>query len=291
LSPVAAQAIAAWPLLAAEILIFGTAVFALLIAPVPEAQTNGVARVLNPFWRTLALVALLAAPISLLTDTADMAGVSLRGAIALVPEVASQTHLGHVWLWTAPLIVALTIAAWAPGSPKLKPAILFALAAALLLLDSLMGHAIDKGSASVAVYFIHEVAAGVWVGGLCAFWLCSVRAKLGQDWIRQTAPRISRLAAWAVSISTLSGIYVAYQALGADLYRLVYASYGRTLMTKVGAVAVVVMIGGYNRYRVMPAIADGSAPDTLIRNVGVESSLLIAVLGLAALLANTPPAH
>jgi hypothetical protein len=37
----------------------------------------------------------------------------------------------------------------------------------------------------------------------------------------------------------------------------------------------------------MPAVAAPFSPSTLLRNVGVESALLIGVLGLAALLANT----
>ena len=44
-------------------------------------------------------------------------------------------------------------------------------------------------------------------------------------------------------------------------------------------------------YWVMPAVSESSAQASLLRNVGIESILLIGVLGLAALLANTPPVH
>jgi putative copper export protein len=41
----------------------------------------------------------------------------------------------------------------------------------------------------------------------------------------------------------------------------------------------------------MPTVSESSAQESLLRNVGIESVLLVGVLGLAALLANTPPAH
>jgi hypothetical protein len=67
---------------------------------------------------------------------------------------------------------------------------------------------------------------------------------------------------------------------------------GRTLIAKVAVFAAVLAIGGYNRYWLVPNVSDATARDGLLRNVGVEwVILLFAVLGLASLLANTPPAH
>jgi putative copper export protein len=242
-------------------------------------------------WRGLALLAFFASPLALLVDTANMAGVSLRAAISFLPQVMRETHLGRVSSWSVPLIVALVIAVWTPGRWALKPIVVGVLSCALLLLGSLSGHAIDKGTAAVVVYFIHEMAAGLWIGALCGLWIGGMRGKFGETWVRQTAPRVSNLTGWAVSALILSGLYTAYHALDADPYRLIYAAYGRTLVAKICAVSLAIMIGAYNRYRLMPAVAASSSPGALLRNVGVEFALLIGVLGLAALLANTPPAH
>ncbi|HTY55605.1 MAG TPA: hypothetical protein VMB26_10415 [Candidatus Binataceae bacterium] len=51
------------------------------------------------------------------------------------------------------------------------------------------------------------------------------------------------------------------------------------------------MIGAYNRYLLMPSIDESTSETAMLLNVGYESMLLILVLGIAALLANTPPAH
>ncbi|HJU11995.1 MAG TPA: CopD family protein, partial [Candidatus Binataceae bacterium] len=82
-----------------------------------------------------------------------------------------------------------------------------------------------------------------------------------------------------------------YEAIGLNAGRLLYTVYGRTLLIKLGLFAVVLCIGAYNRYRLVPAAAFAGSRRLLLRNVSLESVLLIGVLGLAALLGNTPPPH
>jgi putative copper resistance protein D len=285
------RAFAAWPLVAAEILIFGTAVFALLIAPSPESQPDGVANSLMPLWRGLALLAFFVSPLVLLVDAAAMADVSLGAAIPFLPQVMRETHLGRLWLWGLPVTVLLLIAAWMPGCRPVKIAVLGILTGALLVVTSLSGHAIDRGAIAIAVYFAHEVAAALWIGGILGLWLGVVHGGLGPEWVRQTAPRVSNLAGWTVTLLILSGLYAAYHSLDADPQRLIYAAYGRTLVVKVCAASLVLLIGAYNRYWLIPTVSKSPSQRSLLRNIGVESVLLIGVLGLAALLANTPPAH
>ena len=51
MTQIGARALVAWPLLVAEILILGTAAFALLLAP--DTQSEEVANALTPLWRGL----------------------------------------------------------------------------------------------------------------------------------------------------------------------------------------------------------------------------------------------
>jgi putative copper resistance protein D len=276
-------------LLVAEILIFGTTAFALLLAP--EPQSEGIASALTPLWRGLALLAALLSPLVLLVGTANMGDVSLRAAIPLLPQVVRETHFGHVWSWSFPLTVALLVIPWTPGRGPLKTAALSLVAGALLLLVSFSSHAIDRGRIALIVYFTHEVAAALWIGAILGLWFGAVRGKLGSGWIQRTAPRVSSVAGWTVATLILSGLYTAYYSLGADPHRIIDSAYGRTLVEKVCAAMLVLLIGAYNRYYLMPAVSETSAQESLLRNVGLESLLLIGVLGLAALLANTPPVH
>jgi putative copper resistance protein D len=279
----------AWPLLVAEILIFGTTAFALLLAP--EPQSEGIASALTPLWRGLALLAALLSPLVLLVGTANMGDVSLRAAIPLLPQVVRETHFGHVWSWSFPLTLALLVIPWTPGRGPLKTAALSLVAGALLLLVSFSSHAIDRGRIALIVYFTHEVAAALWIGAILGLWFGAVRGKLGSGWIERTAPRVSSVAGWTVATLILSGLYTAYYSLGADPHRIIDSAYGRTLVEKVCAAMLVLIIGAYNRFCLMPNVSEASAQESLLRNVGLESLLLIGVLGLAALLANTPPVH
>ena len=64
------------------------------------------------------------------------------------------------------------------------------------------------------------------------------------------------------------------------------------MLAKIAVFSLVLPIGAYNRYRLLPDIGVPSTQRSLVRNVGIESLILaVAVLGLAAILANTPPAH
>jgi putative copper export protein len=283
------RAIVAWPLLVAEILIFGTVAFALLLAP--DTQSEEMANALTPLWRGLGLLAVVFSPLALLVGAANMGDLSLRAAIPFLPQVIRETHFGYVWSWSFPLTLASLIIPWTPGRGPLKTTTLGLVACALLLLGSFSSHAIDRGNIAVIVYFIHEVAAALWIGAILGLWYGAVCGKLGSGWVLKTAPRVSSVAGWTVTILILSGLYTAYYSLGADPHRLIDAAYGRTLVDKVCAAMLVLLIGAYNRYWLMPTVSEASAQESLLRNVGVESVLLIGVLGLAALLANTPPAH
>jgi putative copper resistance protein D len=283
------RALVAWPLLVAETLIFGTAAFALLLAP--DMRSEDMATALTPLWRGLALLAVVFSPLTLIIGTANMGDLSLRDAIPFLPQVLRETHFGHIWTLSFPLTLVLLVVAWTRGRGLVKTALLGLVGCVLLLLGSLSGHAIDRGRIAVMVYFAHEVAAALWVGAILGLWFGAVRGKLGSGWILQTAPRVSGVAGWTVTVLIVSGLYTAYYSLGADPHRLIDAAYGRTLVDKVCAAMLVLLIGAYNRYWLMPAVSEASAQESLLRNVGVESVLLIGVMGLAALLANTPPAH
>jgi len=187
--------------------------------------------------------------------------------------------------------LALLVIPWTPGRGPLKTAALSLVSGALLLLVSFSSHAIDRGRIALIVYFTHEVASALWVGAILGLWFGAVRGKLGSGWIQRTAPRVSSVAGWTVATLILSGLYTAYYSLGADPHRIIDSAYGRTLVEKVCAAMLVLLIGAYNRYYLMPTVSETSAQETLLRNVGLESLLLIGVLGLAALLANTPPVH
>ena len=63
---------------------------------------------------------------------------------------------------------------------RLKTAVLGCVACALLLLISFASHAIDRGTVAIIIYFIHEVAAALWIGAVLGLWFGAVRANSGR---------------------------------------------------------------------------------------------------------------
>ncbi len=281
-----------WPLVAALVGLFGTAAFVLLASEEGSFNLQQSVSPLLPWWRIAALVILVTASCMMLDVTASMAGVDWKGALPLFTEVLTETHAGHVWQWYLSAMIALVIFTFLPTRQSVRVPAILGLSALVIFLQAELSHATDKGSLAVVVYFLHAAAAGLWFGALLAFWIVQRRGAPPSEWVARAALKVSKSAGWTVAILILTGIYTAYHGLGFDLYHLLYSAYGRTLLAKVAVFSLVLPIGAYNRYRLIPEINGASAQKSLVRNVGIESLILaVGVLGLAAVLANTPPAH
>ena len=291
MGPLYGRALLEWPFTLALLTIFGTAAFALAARRLSGVALESMVAAMLPAWRAMALAIVLISPLLMVSITAEMAAVSWSDAIPVVPQVVTQTHAGDVWRWSLPAGVLLLIAAIAPISSNARVWIIAGLSGLLMLMEAMLSHAADKGGIAVLVYLVHETAAATWMGALFGFWMVVRRAQTTPAWTARAAQLVSTTAAWSVAAIVLSGCYTAYQGLGLSLDRLLFSSYGRTLLIKVVAFGAVLSTGAYNRERLLPDATDLVSQKMLLRNVGVESLLLgTAVVGLACLLANTPPA-
>jgi putative copper export protein len=285
------RALIAWPVLTAQLLIFGTAAFALSLGGDARGQRDQLIATLLGLWRGLGLIVLLISPLLFLEIAAGMAGTDALGALPFVREVLRETHAGCVWEWRLPIAIMLAVGAWLPLEKRLSAVFLLVASAALLLCESLTSHAINKGAAAVIIQFVHEMAGAVWIGAILGLWLGATRARLSDAWVEYTAPWVSRMAEWTVVVLLLSGLYTAYHALIGEPALLIYTAYGRVLLIKIGAASMVLLIGAYNRFMLIPEMAASQARGSLLHNVAAESILLVGIIGIAGLLANTPPAH
>jgi len=280
-----------WPVLFAELMLLGAALFALSLGREELARRDALLRALAPVWRGLALVALVLSPLLLMTTVAGMAGLSWSQSLRYVGPVLRETHAGHVWDCRLPCLVIVALAAARAPATTASAAVVAVFSAVLLLLGALMSHAIDRGVPAVAIIFIHEAAAALWMGAIFCLWFGARRASLGERWITCIAPWVSQLAGWTVLALLLAGGYSAWRGLMGEPSLLLYSSWGRNLLIKIGAASIVLLAGAYNRLILIPDLDMACARDALVRNVMLESLLLVGVVGLAALLANTPPPH
>jgi copper resistance protein D len=289
-NPFSARVCCEIPMLIALLVVFGLAAFAAAVLP-PRSELDSAPAQLWTTMRLLSLVALLLAPLQLLTETASMAGTTVAQALPLASEVIRQTHFGSVWVASAPLLLALAAAAWIPGRSRSRAWLIALIGGSLLALHALITHAIDFGKPAIALYAVHEAGAALWAGALLGLVFMAMRGDLGRAAAAVVIRRVSRLAGWCVAGLILSGVYIAYRSLGFNLDHLLYSAYGRTLIAKVSLFGILVALGGYNRYWLVPKSTDVPARRALMRSVGVECLLMAGVLVLAVLLANTPPSH
>ncbi len=285
------RAVVGWPLLIAETLLFGTTAFSLLIERSARCADEAVAAAFESLWRVMALVAFVCASASVVIVTADMAGVSMRAAVPLLPDALRQTYVGRAWSISFPATTALVIMVWLPRRRAMHVTGLWTLAAVLLLCGSVVSHAADRGALAVAVHFIHQGAAAVWLGSLFGLWWGVRQSGVGPEWMQAAAPRVSRIAGWAAALLLLTGICSTYYTLGLDPGNLIDTAYGRIVLSKAGMGSLVFLIGACNRHYLLPTMTQETSRRALLRNVAVESALLMIVLGLAAVLANIAPAY
>lgn len=277
-----------WLLLTAMLPLFGLAVFALWVAPPASDGCRLLVRRLWAALRFMALAQLLFLCLVLLARVSAMAGVGFGGAVGLASRVVRQTHFGRIWLGQAALALAAGAVVLSGGFGRRRSFMLGLLGAGELSLWAASGHGADSGWVGVGVYFVHEAAAGLWFSSLMGLWLAG---ELAVDAFGQIAVRVSRLAGWCVGFLMLSGLFTAYNGLGPDVTHLFFSRYGRILLVKVAIFVMVLAIGGHNRVRLIPVGGEVGRRRALMRNVAAESVLLLGVLALAALLANTPPAR
>lgn len=160
---------------------------------------------------------------------------------------------------------------------------------------ALAGHTASAGpralvTASVAV---HLVAGAVWFGGLLG--LAAVLHRRRGDEAASAAPVVGRFSAMAAV--SLVGVAVGGSIMGWQEVRTVDAltstTYGKVLVAKVLVVALVAALGGWNRFRLVPAItaAPKKAGALLRRGARIEGGLLLGAVALTAVLVNVTPAR
>ncbi len=280
-----------WVLFVALALSVGVIGFRLLVLPpnVPPAVDRRV--------NAVSTVAAFAA------IDAGVVGLILRGQDALqlsfvdllygdLSPLAEKTRFGTAWMVTTvglALLAALLVVAWTLDRPALRrPA--FVLGLLLLAAFPLSGHqATVPGSGFIERFadWAHLIAAMLWVGGLVA--LAAIVWPLAPELRRAAFARFSRVATVCVAVIVIGGVYLAIQRLPAlsDVWE---TGYGRVLLIKSALVCIALAWGAGHRFLVLPRLrSGGEAGGGIARSLLCESSVVMAVLLLAAILVNTSP--
>src|SRR3989442_9962633 len=156
-------------------------------------------------------------------------------------------------------------------------------------------HAVGSGPTAIVLDWAHLLGTSLWVGGLLPLWLAlhGVSNEERRVVARFLVPRFSRMAAIAVAMLAVTGVYSALVHVP-SLRALTVTTYGRTLLIKLLLVLPAVPRGAYNRFVLRPRIEGqrpaGGAPHRLLRSLSVEITLGATILLVVAVLTITPPA-
>ena len=266
-------------------------------------------------WTVVCLCVLaLTSVAELVLRARTLAGGDLAQSVRAVPLVLSRTHFGTIWSARMLALVA-SLSTAAVGTRRAR-VVALALAGAMALTTALSGHAADWGDVtpSVLLDWIHVLAASLWIGGVVALALVAFGpgSALAPSSVTHICARFSRLAGWSLAAVVLTGVYNAWVQLP-DVAALRDTPYGRVLLAKLALVVVLVLLGGTNRYALLPRLTGVPArglvargvrrcrlalfgparvsPSRLVTVVACEAALGAAVLGLTAVLGETTPAR
>lgn len=162
---------------------------------------------------------------------------------------------------------------------------------------SVVGHtrAFDPSALLVAADVLHLVAGATWLGGLVGL-VVSLPALAGREVLAATTlARFSTLAGGLLLAVAATGTFLAWRVVG-SWSGLVETRYGWLLLAKVAIALLVAGLGGWNRWRTLPAVTRAvgfghreRAAAAVTRTVRVEAVLLAALLGVTGVLVNQSP--
>jgi copper resistance protein D len=241
-----------------------------------------------------------------LLQAVSMSGLPFGEAMTsqVLSTVLNQTQFGEV---SQARIVLAIILATCLAFDRFPVADWLALAAALGLTAAIAGtgHAGstlgEMGSLHLATDALHLLAAAAWIGGLVSLviLLAVVRrhqAVASASLAREAVRRFSTLGIIAVATLLLTGTVNAWILVG-SFHALVITEYGRLLMLKMIAFAVMLAFAGVNRFLLTPqlALASGNEPRLealrqLTRNSVIEIALGFTIFAIVGMLGTLHPA-
>jgi putative copper resistance protein D len=243
------------------------------------------------------LAALLAqAFLAVATMTGSSSFAAVQGQFA---DVMTGTHAGRVLLCNTVvallLLVMVMVRRFWPS--QAGTASLLSVLAILAVTRAATGHPAADGDFTLPelMQFVHLVSIAVWSGGVIASGFVIMPELLGGQQF-ETMGRFSRRLSQAVTIAllliVLTGVYNSYRGLGGSLAPLVGTQWGILLDIKVALVCLAVAMGAFNRqmlrahHRLSPHQASRL---TLV--LRIEAVVMVLILSVSALLANSPPAN
>ncbi|MEO5875563.1 MAG: cytochrome c oxidase assembly protein [Streptosporangiaceae bacterium] len=228
-----------------------------------------------------------AAGVTLVLTVADVLGTSVRQILRgnELSSYVGQLPQGTALLLVVLLVIVVSLLARTSASPAAALGLL-AISLVALLPPPLTGHSASSPNHSVALVSLalHLAAVVPWVGGLCAL---TWHALTKGDKLAVAAGRFSRLAVWCYVTVGLSGLANTITRLP-DPFELATTNYGRLILAKIVAFAILGWFGWHHRTKTIPLIAERRTL-AFTRFAVVEAAIMSLTMGIAVALSRTAP--
>lgn len=233
-----------------------------------------------------AAAALAGSAVVLVTRVADASGRSVPASLGLLADAVAHTRFGRLDAARVVLAAVAVGAALVPASrwTAAQRAATAGAAAGLLVVPALAGHAWSASPRWPAVVAdtAHLGAAAVWFGGLAAL----LAVAPGSPSAVALARRFSAVALAAVGVVVATGLFSGYLQVRSRA-ALTETGYGRVLVAKGAAVALMAGLGWVSRRRVR-LLPQREAVFEVVR---AELAVAAVVVALTAVLVDRLPAR
>ncbi|ADZ92726.1 hypothetical protein GV054_17740 [Marinomonas mediterranea] len=161
--------------------------------------------------------------------------------------------------------------------------------ASLVYSFSLSGHSMSQAWYYQIIFFIHILIAAWWLGLLFPLWLAVRYAIVEESNI--VLENFGKLAAIAVSILLLCGVWMSYELTGWQ--GLMSSDYGFWLMVKLSLVAAILAIAAYHKLHLVPLILVLGNTRVIQKSILIEKIVASSILAVTAVFTTFvgPPMH
>lgn len=264
----------------------GCSLFATFYTPPQKDGTLDVAGYRTQHWASTANIAWAVCAAALVPLTlSDVSGQPLTSSLSISQWLlALQTvDVASSWRWAA--IIAIVAAFGQRFTMSWRWSFIwFVVSASALLPVAATGHSASSGAHDIATNSLlwHLIGAVVWVGGLAAIVLHTLR---GDADLRLALRRHSAVATVCLGVVAASGVVNAMVRVSAgDLFT---SSYGRLIVTKAVLIVVIGLLALGLRKKVL---GSGTISSSRVwAFAGIETMVMAATIAVAVSLGRTPP--
>ena len=272
----------------------------------PGGRNKCLGETLTKYLFLIAILTLFVNAIHFVLHCAVMTETPLKEVYSILPAFITKTKYGRLAILKSVFLAAITVVSFISVLNDRKWATLsgFVFSLLLLVVIAMSGHQGAKGYMNFPFFFdaLHLVAVSLWIGGIIFlrfFLSVFVKGAYIEFWRNLTAlvNRFSQLATYCVFIAAVTGILLSYNNVK-EFSVLMNTQYGIVLLVKIVLVGIIVIIGGMNKFFVIPDMntikvegsSEGLAHSSKLLNlVTIEASLGLIVLLLTSVLTHLSP--